>query len=194
MDDALGEAPLPRVPLEPVAVLTRDDRLQREPGYRLDDGEVGAGRRRATSAVDRDRHVREAVHGARSAVVVEDDAVVVAPRASATPRMRSGRTDDPSSACSNNAATPSRSPASIRNAYSWISARISSMSPLSLMAHLASAHRHTCPPSTSIDSPLTNDAASEHNQTAASATFSAGRTRPSPSSSAWASPSRGSRR
>jgi len=39
---------------------------------------------------------------ARRAVVVEDHAVVVA-RASSAPRIRSGRTDDPNSACSNSA-------------------------------------------------------------------------------------------
>ena len=40
VDDALGEAPFSRMALEPVAVLTGDDRLQREIGKRLDHGEV----------------------------------------------------------------------------------------------------------------------------------------------------------
>src|ERR1700693_2719750 len=60
-------------------------------------------------------------------------------RASAAPRRTRSLRVERSSACANSAATPSRSPRSRRNAYSWISALISSMS---LIPGRSQAYRH----------------------------------------------------
>src|SRR5664279_811768 len=51
-----------------------------------------------------------------------------AARTCSTPRSTSVRDELRQVACSNNAATPSRSPASSRSAYAWISDRIASAS------------------------------------------------------------------
>src|SRR5207245_416993 len=68
-DLALGEVPAEVVAGEAVVVAAGDDRLQRQVGERLQDGEVAAGGGARAIGRDLDRHVGDDVFRARHAVV-----------------------------------------------------------------------------------------------------------------------------